>query len=70
LASALAARPLAFGVSGPPPSNRTHLDLRCESVGAELERLGQLGATLVAEYGDHLLLRDPEGNEFCLFGPG
>ena len=50
--------------------NRIHLDLRCESVEAELERLKQLGATLVAEYGDHLLLRDPEGNELCLFGNG
>lgn len=50
--------------------NRVHLDLRCESVGAELERLKQLGAALVAEYGDHLLLRDPEGNEFCLSGHG
>ena len=50
--------------------NRIHLDRRCESVGAELERLRQLGVTLVAEYGDHLLLRDPEGNEFCLFGHG
>jgi hypothetical protein len=48
--------------------NRIHLDLRSESRQAELERLQQLGATLVAEYRDHLLLRDPEGNEFCLFG--
>jgi hypothetical protein len=49
--------------------NRVHLDLTCESVGTELERLKQLGASLVTEYGDHLLLRDPEGNEFCLFSP-
>jgi hypothetical protein len=28
-----------------------------------------LGATVVAEYSDHLMLHDPEGNEFCLFGP-
>ena len=50
--------------------NRVHLDLRCEAVETELERLKQLGAALVSDYGDHLLLRDPEGNEFCLFGPG
>jgi Glyoxalase-like domain len=50
--------------------NRVHLDLRCEAVETELERLRQLGAALVSEYRDHLLLRDPEGNEFCLFGPG
>jgi hypothetical protein len=46
--------------------NRVHLDLRCDSVEAELERLMQLGASLSAEYGDHLTLADPEGNEFCL----
>jgi hypothetical protein len=50
--------------------NRVHLDLRCEAVETELERLTELGAALVSQYGDHLLLRDPEGNEFCLFGPG
>jgi hypothetical protein len=48
--------------------NRVHLDLRCDAAGAELNRLLELGASLVADYGDHLLLRDPEGNEFCLFG--
>jgi hypothetical protein len=46
--------------------NRVHLDLRCDSVEAELERLTELGASLAAEYSDHLTLRDPEGNEFCL----
>jgi Glyoxalase-like domain len=46
--------------------NRVHLDLRCDSVGAELELLRDLGASVVAEYSDHLMLRDPEGNEFCL----
>ena len=46
--------------------NRVHLDLACDSVTDELDRLKGLGATLVAEYADHLLLRDPEGNEFCL----
>lgn len=46
--------------------NRVHLDLRCDSVEAELARLVELGASVVAEYDDHLTLRDPEGNEFCL----
>ena len=50
--------------------NRVHLDLRCDSVDAELERLKELGASVAAEYGDHLMLRDPEGNEFCLSGRG
>jgi len=48
--------------------NRVHLDLRCDCVEDELERLRELGASVVSEYDDHLVLRDPEGNEFCLSG--
>jgi predicted enzyme related to lactoylglutathione lyase len=47
---------------------RVHLDLRCDHVEDELERLTQLGASVVAEHNDHLVLRDPEGNKFCLSG--
>ncbi len=46
--------------------NRVHLDLRCDRVDDELERLRELGASVLSEYDDHLVLRDPEGNEFCL----
>jgi hypothetical protein len=49
--------------------NRVHLDVSCDSVRAEMERLTGLGASLVARYDDHVLLHDPEGNEFCVFGP-
>jgi Glyoxalase-like domain len=49
--------------------NRVHLDLRCDRVAGELERLIGLGASIVAEYDDHVVLRDPEGNEFCLSQP-
>ncbi len=48
--------------------NRVHLDLRCDRVADELERLRALGANVVSEYEDHVVLRDPEGNEFCLSG--
>jgi hypothetical protein len=48
--------------------NRVHLDLRCDCVEDELERLRGLGASVVSEHDDHLVLRDPEGNEFCLSG--
>jgi hypothetical protein len=48
--------------------NRVHLDLRCDSVAEELARLVELGASVVSEHEDHLVLRDPEGNEFCLSG--
>jgi len=50
--------------------NRVHLDLRCDCVEDELERLRELGASVLADHGDHLILRDPEGNEFCLSGRG
>ena len=47
--------------------NRVHLDLRCDRLADEVERLTGLGANIAAEYDDHVVLRDPEGNEFCLF---
>jgi hypothetical protein len=47
--------------------NRLHLDLDADDPAAEKVRLIGLGATVVAEYeGDHVVLADPEGNEFCL----
>jgi hypothetical protein len=46
--------------------NRVHLDLDADDPDAELARLTALGAVLVAEHEDHVLLADPEGNEFCL----
>jgi hypothetical protein len=46
--------------------NRVHLDLTSDDSGAEVGRLVGLGAVVVAEYEDHVLLTDPEGNEFCL----
>jgi hypothetical protein len=48
--------------------NRVHLDLRCDRIENESERLRELGAIVVSEYDDHLVFRDPEGNEFCLSG--
>jgi hypothetical protein len=49
--------------------NRVHLDLRCDCVADELERFTELGASVASEYDDHLVLHDPEGNEFCLSWP-
>ncbi len=50
--------------------NRVHLDLVCDRVEEEAERLRGLGASVVAKFPDHLLLSDPEGNEFCLSAQG
>lgn len=46
--------------------NRVHIDLRCDSFNAEIARLTALGASVIAEHDSHVVLLDPEGNEFCL----
>jgi predicted enzyme related to lactoylglutathione lyase len=48
--------------------NRVHIDLRTDNFEAELSRLVDLGAHEVDEQcnDDLIVLRDPEGNEFCL----
>jgi hypothetical protein len=72
LVEAPGGRPRIFFQLVPEPKvvkNRVHLDLRCDCVEDELERLSELGARVVSEFDDHLVLCDPEGNEFCLSGP-
>jgi Glyoxalase-like domain len=52
--------------------NRIHLDLRTTDVAAATEQAVALGATLaddIYDGGSWQVLRDPEGNEFCLLGP-
>jgi hypothetical protein len=50
--------------------NRLHLDLTPSTPRAEeVARVQALGATVVADFYEHgrwTLLRDPEGNEFCV----
>jgi hypothetical protein len=46
--------------------NRVHLDLLAEDLPAETLRLTALGASVQARHPDHLVMADPEGNEFCL----
>jgi predicted enzyme related to lactoylglutathione lyase len=53
--------------------NRVHMDLRGESMAAEVARLTSLGATFIAErtLGEGVrwtVMADPEGNEFCVSG--
>jgi catechol 2,3-dioxygenase-like lactoylglutathione lyase family enzyme len=51
--------------------NRVHLDLTpSDTVEAEVSRLEQLGARVVRVFpGSHVVLQDPEGNEFCIVEP-
>src|SRR5207245_2644800 len=54
--------------------NRVHVDFRTDDRTAEVERLVKLGATAVAEHSvpglSWTVLRDPEGNEFCVGSEG
>jgi hypothetical protein len=46
---------------------RMHFDLRAPAgVAAEVKRLEGLGATVAWEVDDLVVMRDPEGNEFCV----
>jgi hypothetical protein len=51
--------------------NRVHLDLRADNLETELSRLTSLGATVSDDQpvADLVVMRDPEGNEFCLLRP-
>ncbi|GAB3583365.1 VOC family protein [Calidifontibacter terrae] len=47
--------------------NRQHFDLRAVGdLRAEIERLKGLGATVVSENENVVVMADPEGNEFCV----
>ena len=49
--------------------NRIHLDLKFAERTREAARLCGLGASVRSERADHVVLLDPEGNQFCLFDP-
>jgi hypothetical protein len=49
--------------------NRVHLDLVGAPRAVEVERLRALGATVRDEHDTYSVLRDPEGNEFCVLEP-
>ena len=49
--------------------NRLHFDLVGAPRAAEVERLRSLGATLRDDRATYSVLRDPEGNEFCVRDP-
>jgi hypothetical protein len=46
--------------------NRVHLDVTVEDRDAEVGRLIGLGATIAREAEGYTVMRDPEGNNFCL----
>ena len=65
--------PVSLQLADAPPREpvRVHLDLYTSDHGADVEWLLGLGATRVAEWPypadpDFVVLRDPDGNEFCV----
>jgi hypothetical protein len=54
-------------LSGPRPwRNRVHLDISSTDRAAEVDRLLALGARRMREANGYTVLRDPEGNQFCV----
>jgi hypothetical protein len=52
---------------GKTAKNRMHLDLRAPGPAAdEVARLERLGATVQERHEHQVVMRDPEGNEFCV----
>jgi hypothetical protein len=48
------------------PRNRVHVDVSVEDRPAEVARLVTLGASVAREADGYTVMRDPEGNNFCL----
>jgi predicted enzyme related to lactoylglutathione lyase len=54
-------------MDGPRPvRNRVHVDISAADRAAEVARLVDLGATVAREAEGYTVLRDPEGNNFCV----
>ncbi|MDV3250123.1 VOC family protein [Devosia sp. BK] len=50
-------------------NNRVHLDIEVTDRGAEVDRLKEAGATVDRVLPTYTVMRDPEGNQFCLVDP-
>ncbi|MQA07224.1 MAG: VOC family protein [Pseudonocardiaceae bacterium] len=47
--------------------NRVHVDLESDDVAEDIQRFVSLGAKVLTKHEEgHTVLRDPEGNEFCV----
>jgi catechol 2,3-dioxygenase-like lactoylglutathione lyase family enzyme len=47
--------------------NRIHFDLRAPgTLDDEVTRLAALGAAVIRRFPDHVVMADPDGNEFCV----
>lgn len=49
------------------PKNSVHPDLETDDREAEVARLVALGASVSEQFGSHTWMRDPQGNDFCVY---
>lgn len=49
-----------------PDNNRVHFDVEVDERATEVDRLKQAGATVDRVLPTYTVMRDPEGNQFCL----
>ncbi len=49
--------------------SRVHLDIETDDIGAEVNRLIQLGATVVDRLQKWVVMQAPSGHRFCVIGP-
>lgn len=49
-----------------PDNNRVHFDVEVSNRSSEVERLTEAGATVERVLPTYTVMRDPEGNQFCL----
>lgn len=50
-------------------NNRVHLDIETGNRSNDVERLKEVGATVDRVLPTYTVMRDPEGNQFCLVDP-
>ena len=50
-------------------NNRVHMDIEVTDRTSEVDRLKEAGATLDRVLPTYTVMRDPEGNQFCLVDP-
>lgn len=64
--------PVLFFTEVPEPeafTNRVHVDVASIDRRGEVDRLASLGASVQREFDSWTIMRDPEGNEFCITDP-
>jgi len=49
-------------------NNRVHIDIAVDNRQQEIQRIQSLGGEIVRNESGYTVMRDPEGNQFCIVG--